>query len=209
LQSSFPANHCFAVGVTGGAASGKSTVVRLLQEAIGWETCSADAIVHELLATDYAVREEIAAAFGPDVIGPDLSVDRSKLGKIVFASPEKRHTLEAILHPKVREAWRREVRRAQADHSSILVEIPLLFETRAEKFLDLTIVVGCSAVIQLQRLIHNRNLEPERAEGMLAAQMKTEEKVTLADFVLWNDGSTEALQNQARLLAKQFQILAT
>jgi dephospho-CoA kinase len=130
-------------------------------------------------------------------------LQRPTLRSIVFADPDKRKALEAILHPAIRRAWLDLAHTVRSEQRKpwLAVDIPLLFETSAESHFDEIIVVACSPQTQMSRLIDNRHFAPGLAESMIASQLPLAAKVERADFVVWNDGSREALDTQAGLIA--------
>jgi dephospho-CoA kinase len=183
------------LGLTGGIATGKSTVFRILRDRTGIPFFDADACVHESLAAD----ADIKAAVRREFTLPDAPIDRRALGQIVFRDPEARRRLEAILHPAVREKWQAMAAECRGANRHFLADIPLLFETAANNAFDTTIVVAASPAIQRQRLA-GRGIEPEIIEGMLASQWPIGQKVCSADHVIWNDGSLAELERQCELL---------
>jgi dephospho-CoA kinase len=190
------------LGLTGGIATGKSTFApRLLREIPGARYFDSDACVHELLAGDDGVRESILAAFGSAALGDDDRPSRSRLRAIVFSSDERRKTLESILHPAVRAAWTALAATARANGEWLVVDIPLLYETGAEKEFDRVIVVACPPETQRKRLISERGLALELAETIMAAQLDVGIKTQRADHVIWNDSTVSNLDGQTRLLA--------
>lgn len=187
-----------AIGVTGSVAAGKSTVTQGLATLLGCGWFSSDQEVHRLLADDPGVASELERAFGPEILDSNQKVDRAVLRELVFKDKERRTLLEQILHPKVRAAWKQELKK----NRSRLVEIPLLFETRAERSFTTVIVVGCSWNVSLQRITEGRRVPRTTAESILRAQMPLQEKMSRADLVIWNDGSNALLQSQLDLAAQ-------
>jgi len=183
------------LGLTGGIATGKSTVSRILRDRTGIPFFDADACVHDLLATD----ADITATVQREFALTDAPIERRALGKIIFRDPEARRRLEAILHPAVREKWQAMTADCRAANRDFLADIPLLFETGANTVFDTIVVVAASPAIQLQRLA-GRGFEPEIIEGMLASQWPIGQKISLADYVIWNDGSLAELERQCELL---------
>ena len=183
------------LGLTGGIATGKSTVARILRGRTGIRFFDADVCVHELLAAD----ADITSAVRREFALPDAPIDRRALGKIVFNDPDDRRRLEAILHPAVREKWKAIAAECRANNRDFLADIPLLFETGANTAFDITILVAASPAVQRQRL-SERGVEPEIIEGMLASQWPIGQKVALADHVIWNDGPLAELERQCELL---------
>lgn len=177
------------IGLTGGIASGKSTVSRMLRE-LGAPVIDADAIVHRLQAPGTPVTLAIAAEFGPDIIRPDGALDRAALGRIVFADKEARSRLEAIVHPAVRrqmqdeaEAYRRQ------GHPAAVLDVPLLIEGGLHRTVDRVWLVYVDRETQLARLMARDGLSRAEAELRAAAQMSLEEKRAFADLIIDNRGS--------------------
>ncbi|MCC6485787.1 MAG: dephospho-CoA kinase [Armatimonadetes bacterium] len=173
-----------SVGLTGGIASGKSTVLAMLAER-GARTVSADGIVHRLLAESLDLKDAVCRAFGQAVLDQDGAVDRAALAKVVFSDETRRKRLEALVHPLVRS----EVESWLAEDTGIrtinVAEIPLLFETGSSYSFDLTVVVWTQQNLQLRRL-QNKYLDPVEAQSRIAAQMSLDEKAVRADFVVHN-----------------------
>ncbi len=186
-----PAARVPFVGLTGGMASGKSTALAALGE-LGAATLSADAVVHELLATD-EVRDAVAARLGKEVV-VDGVLDRAAMGARVFASDADRQWLEELLWPRVRErvaAWREEREAADPPPPMIVVEVPLLFESGQETIYDHTIAVVADETVRAERA---GSREHEGVEGRTGRQLSQEEKSQRADFTVRNDGTREELR---------------
>ena len=178
------------IGLTGGIAAGKSEVLRALGE-LGAETLSADAVVHELLGTA-EVRERLVERWGPEVAAGD-SVDRNKVGAIVFADPAELAWLESELHPLVGErvgAWAAAL---PAETELAVVEVPLLFETAMEDGFDATVAVVAEEGVRAERA---GGRELGELEGRGARQLGQDEKASRADFVIRNDGSLADLRRE-------------
>ncbi|MBV9492397.1 MAG: dephospho-CoA kinase [Verrucomicrobia bacterium] len=176
-----------AIGITGGVATGKSTVSQLLFQRVGDRlpvaVFSADLEARRLTEADFVVQDEIRAAFGEAVFDSERKLVREKLRALVFGDAAARKTLEKILHPRIREAWVSRLRGREL----LLAEIPLLYETQAEKHFDSIIVTACSRESQIERLTTGRNLTHELAARIIDAQMPLEEKVRQADWLVWTD----------------------
>lgn len=190
-----------AIGITGGVATGKSTFLRALSERLPVKCFDADRCVHELFESDQAVQEAIRDQFGADVLAEKGEVQRSRLRQIVFGDEKARNWLEALIHPRVRERWVFLARRSQAEKEIRFFDIPLLYETSAETEFDRVLVIACSPEIQRNRLTQNRGLAPELIARMIGAQLGLPAKAARADHVVWNDGSTASLAEQAQLFA--------
>jgi dephospho-CoA kinase len=185
------------VGLTGGIASGKSTVDGML-ERLGARVIDADALAHDLLRPGCPERDKVVERFGPGVIGPGGGVDRKALGAIVFADARARADLNAILHPAVRreEARLRETYR-QAGGGIVITDAALLVETGRHVEYDRLVVVACDASLQMARLLaRDPGLHATEAERRLAAQAPLAEKMAAADYVIETSGSLSDTEEQ-------------
>jgi dephospho-CoA kinase len=189
------------IGVTGGIGSGKSTFSRMLAEKLSSRLFDADAASRELLESDPAVRERITSELFAEAYTPDGHPDRAAIRRLVFHDPAAKVRLESILHPRIRERWTQLAEECRQNAATLVVEIPLLFETGAEHFFDHIVVVACSHETQLARTAA-RGLPRDEAESIIRSQLPLERKTSLAHFVVWNDGSLTNLENQASELAK-------
>lgn len=190
------------LGLTGGVGSGKSTCAGLLR-ARGIPVVDTDDLARGLVEPGEPALAEVAAAFGPELLDAGGRLRRAELARLVFADANARRRLEAILHPRVRELWRRQVELWRGEkHALVTVVIPLLFEVGAERELDAVLCVGCSAGVQRKRLRERGWPEPQ-IDRRLAAQLSLEEKMLRADYVLWNDAGLELHEAQLeRLLGR-------
>lgn len=187
------------IAITGGIGAGKSAFTRQLALLAGAESIDTDQCARDLLDHDPEVACDLRKNFGETIFNAGGSVNRAALREAVFKSSERRLTLEAILHPRIRSAWTGWVEERRDGGTILLVEIPLLYETTATGLFDYAIVVGCSRRSQLHRLTEGRQLSLETVERMLASQWTIEEKIARGDFLIWNDGDRAALQTQAAL----------
>lgn len=182
------------IGLTGGIATGKSTVSRLLR-ARGYAVIDADQLSREVVQIGTEAHREIASAFGPDAISDSGELDRKKIGAIVFSDRSKLALLESIIHPRVR-------RRAQELRDELAAEgrevafydVPLLFEKNMKGLFDRTVVVACSPETQLRRLILRDGFPEEEAKRRVASQIPIAEKTKLADDVIRNEGGMDELE---------------
>jgi dephospho-CoA kinase len=183
------------VALTGGIATGKSYVLDQFRRR-GVPCLDADELAHGVTAAGTEATAAIAERFGADILAADGAVDRRKLGPIVFADPAARRELEAIVHPAVHRAISMAVRASELmGDALVVVDIPLLFETGAEKTFDKVIVTACAPQTQLARLIE-RGLTEDAARQRLAAQWSTDRKVAKADYVVTTDGTFEDTNRQ-------------
>ena len=185
------------VGLTGGIGSGKSEVARRLAEH-GAVLIDADVAARQVVEPGSPGLAQIAAAFGDEVLRPDGSLNRERLGEIVFGDPGLRGKLNAIVHPLVRE-WMQEAERAavQTDGDAIVVhDVPLLAESRGKAGFDAVIVVDVPPDLQLERLVSQRGMAAEQASARMAAQASREQRLAVADIVVDNSGSLDDLDRR-------------
>ena len=191
----------FRIGLTGGIASGKSTVANLFA-ALGASIVDTDLLAREIVAPGSALLAQVAAHFGPAVLGPDGSLDRRELRSRVFADPAERAWLEALTHPAIRELT--DTRCEAASGPYVIVAIPLLVETSAAARFDRVLVVDCDPELQLARLAARDGASREEAERMLAAQAPRSARLAVANDVIHNDGDLASLRDQVGKLHRQY-----
>jgi dephospho-CoA kinase len=187
------------VGLTGGIASGKSLVAKVFQD-LGAHVIDADKIVHELLEPGQQAWEEVVEYFGPGIVFPDKTIDRRKLGEIVFNHAEKRTWLNQCLHPKVFAAYSSRVKHLceRAPHAIIVLDAALLIETGYHKKMDRIVVVYATQEQQMERLTSRDRFSREQALVRIRSQMPLSEKRKQADYVIENTGTREETEHQAR-----------
>ncbi len=197
------------VGLTGGIASGKSLVAKLLKD-LGAYVIDADEIAHEVIQPGTPAYREILQQFGEGVLGKDRTIDRSRLGQMVFSDPTRRDVLEGIVHPRVfavEEARRREI--AQQDPQAVVIfDAPLLIETRAHELMDRVIVVYADRKTQLKRLKERDRLDPEEAKRRISAQLPLSDKKLYADYVIDGMASPQEVAIQTEAIYKELKALA-
>jgi dephospho-CoA kinase len=177
------------VALTGGIGTGKSYVRTRLAEH-GIPTLDADVLAREAVAAGSSGLAAVAARFGTDVLLPDGSLDRRALGAVVFADAQARADLEAIIHPRVRDATTTWLDRlATAGESLAVVDIPLLYETGRDRDFDRVIVTSCPRSQQVARVVERDGLTPAQAEARIDAQLSTDAKVQRGDFVIDTGGT--------------------
>jgi dephospho-CoA kinase len=186
-------------GLTGGIASGKSLVTRVLRD-LGAHIIDADKIVHELLAPGQDACREVVGHFGKEIQLPDGSIDRRKLGDIIFNHPEERSWLNQCIHPRVFEAYNHQVRHIseRQPDAIVVMDAALLIETGYHKHVDRLIVVYANQKDQMKRLMERDRFTLEQAMARISSQMPLEEKREYADFVIENTGTREATEQQTR-----------
>jgi dephospho-CoA kinase len=186
------------IGLTGGIASGKSTVATILKQ-LGAAVSNADELSREVVQPGKGAWKEIVETFGANVLQSDKTLDRKKLRAVVFDNPDARKKLEAIIHPKVRALAEEKIRElAAAGRSIIVYEVPLLFEGQLHHWLRPVILVACDINTQRQRLRDRDQLTNTEAQQHIDAQMSLEEKRKLADYVIENNGNIEELEQQVK-----------
>jgi dephospho-CoA kinase len=190
------------LGITGGIASGKSTFRKLLLQHIRAESFDADACVSELLDEDESVRKQILEKIHPAAYGAGGRPDRALLRELIYQDADKKRTLEAILHPIVRDRWLTKAQEASTANEIFVVDIPLLFETSAESLFDRIITVGCSTETQHARLSGRPGMTREISKKIIASQMPIGVKVSRSHHVIWNDGALDALTAQTELFSR-------
>ncbi len=190
------------VALTGGIGAGKSTVTARLVEH-GARVIDADEVAREVVAPGTPALQAIVEAFGAEVLGADGSLNRVALGEIVFADPEARNTLNAIVHPAVRKRSQELFAQAQAnDPQQIVVyAVPLLVESRGADSFDLVVVVDAPAPQRISRLVEHRGLSLDDATARVNAQASDDERLAIADVVIDASGSLETTQLAADQLA--------
>ncbi|KAB2972208.1 dephospho-CoA kinase [Streptomyces sp. SS1-1] len=184
------------VGLTGGIGAGKSEVSRLLVEH-GAVLIDADRIAREVVAPGTPGLAAVVEAFGEDVLAADGSLDRPRLGAIVFADPERLAVLNSIVHPLV-GARSRELEEAAAGDAVVVHDVPLLTENGLAPLYDLVIVVDAGPDTQLDRLTRLRGMTEEDARARMAAQATREQRRAIADIVIDNDVPLEELRRRVK-----------
>ena len=184
----------YRVGLTGGIGAGKSEVSRRLS-AQGAVVIDADAIAREVVEPGTPGLAEVVAAFGPEVLLPDGSLDRPRLGDLVFADPDLRARLNGIVHPLV-GARMRELEESAGPGSIVVHDVPLIAENNMAGAYDLVVVVDVPPRLQLDRLVRHRGLTREQARARMAAQASREQRPGIAGIVVDNSGSLAELDRQ-------------
>jgi dephospho-CoA kinase len=182
------------VGLTGGVASGKSTVAAILRD-LGALVIDADVLAREVVAPGTPGLDAVVRAFGPEVVGPDGALDRGRLGSIVFADPALRADLEAIIHPLVR-ARAHEIEEAAPAGVLVVQDIPLLVESGQASSFDAVLVVDVPEDVQVDRAVRERGWTEEQARSRVAAQVTRGDRLAAATHVIDNTGTLEDLRQR-------------
>ena len=186
----------YIIGLTGGIASGKSTVSGILSS-LGAYIIDTDKIAREIVEPDEAAWQEIAHCFGKAILLPDQQINRKLLGEIVFDKSAARTQLEKIMHRRIREKVTAEIEQARDRHKAIVVlDVPLLLEAGWQELVDTVWVVYVNETTQLVRLMKRNNLSPEQAKARIKAQMSLKEKCSYADLIIDNNDDPENTRQQ-------------
>lgn len=193
------------IGLTGGIASGKSTVSAMLRE-LGAHVIDADQVARDVVAPGTPALAEIQARFGPAVLHEDGALDRKKLGAIVFADPDARRALERITHPRIAAATQQEIARlAAAGVDPVIYDAALIVENRLYTWMQGLIVVSVPPEVQVARLMIRDDIDEAAAQARIAAQLPLAEKVAVATHVIDNSGTRADTEAQVRALWERLQ----
>ncbi|MEU6081874.1 dephospho-CoA kinase [Streptomyces sp. NPDC047108] len=185
------------VGLTGGIGAGKSEVSRLLAS-YGAVIVDADKIAREVVEPGTPGLAAVVAEFGPEILTGDGTLDRPKLGGIVFNDPERLRALNAIVHPLVGARSAELEASARGEDAVVVHDVPLLAENGLSKLYDLVVVVDASTETRTDRLVRLRGMAEDEARSRMAAQATREQRLAVADLVIDNDGPLDALEPQVR-----------
>ncbi|MCJ7839758.1 dephospho-CoA kinase [Lederbergia sp. NSJ-179] len=194
------------IGLTGGIASGKSTVSHLFKNK-GFTIVDADLASRKVVEPEQPAYKKIVQFFGDSILLSDRRLDREKLGSIIFHNENKRQTLNAIVHPAVREQmenWKNDA--IASGKQTIIYDIPLLFESKLTNLVEKTLVVFVEEQIQLKRLMERNGLSESDALARMASQMPLQQKAKLADAVIDNNGPIEKTQEQVERIIKEWKL---
>jgi len=193
------------IGLTGGIASGKSTVAELFAE-LGATVIDTDIIAREVVMPDQPALAEIRDAFGESMLNADGSLDRAAMRRLVFADEEARRRLEAIVHPRIQDETRRQSDQTGGVYQ--LIVVPLLVESPLRSFVDRILVVDCNEDTQMARLLARDAESADQARRILAAQASREERLAIADDVVNNDADLASTRSQVAALHEIYRTLA-
>jgi dephospho-CoA kinase len=195
------------IGLTGGIASGKSTVTKMIRE-LGIPVIDADQVARDVVKVGEEAYTQIVATFGQDILQANGEIDRAKLGAIVFHNEQERKKLNAIVHPAVRRRMMAEKEEyVQSGAKTIVLDIPLLFESELTHLIDKVIVVYVDDEVQLERLMKRNGFSKEEALARIRSQMPLREKVKKADAVINNNGTVEETKQQLLQILREWDAL--
>lgn len=192
----------FVVGLTGGIASGKTTVANLFHQHFGIEIVDADVIAREVVAPGSKGLKAIESKFGSSVLLENGNLDRSKLREIIFSDPSQKAWLDQLLHPMIRANMLAELANTTSEYA--LLVIPLMVENHLQHLADKVVVVDVDEATQLERTVARDNVALEQAQAIVAAQASREQRLAIADFVIKNDTENQKLLPQITDLHQKF-----
>ena len=195
------------IGVTGGIASGKSTISTMIKE-LGFTVVDADLAARAVVEPGEPAYNEVVATFGKEILHEDGSINRGLLGKIIFHDKEKRLQLNAIVHPAIRAYTQRQKEEAFARGEHVVfMDVPLLFEGKLTNTVDVSLLVYVDDEIQLQRLMERNGLAKEEALARIHSQMPLAEKRALADEIINNNGTIEESRQQLMKILQKWNVV--
>ena len=192
------------IGLTGGIGSGKSTVANMFNKK-GIPVVDADAIAREVVEPGKKAWEKIVEHFGKEILLPDNNIDRKKLGSIIFNDVHQRKRLNDITHPIIILEIMNKAKELEKKHHQVIVDIPLLFESKREPLFDLIIVVYADKKTQLQRLMERDHLSEKEALQKIEAQFDLEQKKEKADIIIYNDKGLDNTEKQIDEIIKNWE----
>ena len=195
------------IGLTGSIASGKSTVSKMFND-LNIPVVDADKLSREVVEPGEEAYREIVRQFGDTILHKDNTINREKLGSIVFTDEKKRKQLNNIVHPAVRKAMQKEKDELiEAQERCIVLDIPLLYESNLTHYVEKIIVVYVDEAVQLKRLMKRNGYSEEEAMQRIKSQLPVKEKASLADAVIDNNGTINESYEQLQSLLKKWQVL--
>lgn len=196
------------IGLTGSIASGKSTVAQMLAS-YELPIVDADKVARQVVEPGSETLAKIAEAFGADVIAPDGTMDRAKVGAIIFHDESQRTVLNGIIHPAIRAEMLRQRDEHLANGAAhVVMDIPLLFESKLQHFVEKILVVSVNEEVQLARLIERNQLTEDEARARIATQIAVTEKETGADAVIYNNGTVEQSAAQLEQILRDWHVIS-
>ncbi|TYS58992.1 dephospho-CoA kinase [Sutcliffiella horikoshii] len=194
------------IGLTGGIASGKSTVANMLRDK-NIPIVDADIVAREVVEIGTDTYKELVKEFGTEILNDDKTLNRPKLGSIIFQDETKRQKLNNIMHPSIRTSMKEKTQKFLEDgHEVVVMDIPLLFESKLTHLVDKTLLVYVTEATQLKRLMERNDLSEKEATDRIRSQMPLTEKVKLSHAVIDNNGSVTKTEQQLNQILKEWQI---
>ena len=190
----------FRVGLTGGIASGKSTISRLFSD-LGITVIDTDIISHQLMQINQAAYIQAKQHFGIDILNEDGSIQRSILRQIIFDQPQQKEWLEKMIHPLIRQETVEQINNV-ASGDYVLIVVPLMFETGFNQLVDHVIAIDCPAETQLKRLLERDKIDSQLSKKMIAAQMDNQSRLSKADSILQNSDNRNRRQDVLQIHLK-------
>ncbi len=200
------ATNVFRVGLTGGIACGKTTVADMFA-ALGAQIIDTDELAREVVEPGEPALESVIEHFGSAILDDDGRLDRRALRHLVFSDPEKRHLLEQIIHPAIRQRMIESSAIVRGPYQVLI--IPLLVESHSDGHVDRVLVVDCDEEVQIRRLMNRDHESRETAENMLAAQISRQDRLDHADDIIDGGSNLEALQQRVKQLDQYYRELTT
>ncbi len=197
------------VGLTGGVASGKTTVARMFEKE-GAYLIDADQIARDLVQPHRPAWKEILRAFGKEVLGKEGAIDRKRLADLAFSDPDQRSILNGILHPRIKREVGRRTRQIEREdpRAVVIFDAPLLVETGFHREVDRVVVVTSRETQQIERLKKRAGVSEEQTRRIISSQMVPEKKMEIADFVIRNEGSLETTRRRVREIFRELRRIA-
>ncbi|WP_159739300.1 dephospho-CoA kinase [Vibrio atypicus] len=192
----------FVVGLTGGIASGKTTVANLFNQLYNIDIVDADIVAREVVEPNSAGLNAIIDKFGRSILRNDGTLDRAKLREIIFAHPDEKEWLNQLLHPMIRAKMLDDLDKTRSEYA--LLVIPLMAENGLQSLADTVIVVDVEEETQLRRTIDRDNVDHKQAKAILASQATREQRLAIADHVIKNDTENQKLLPQITELHQKF-----
>lgn len=194
------------IGLTGSIASGKSTISAMLKEK-GYPIIDADLVARLVVEPGTSTLSEIERVFGDQVMNKDGTLNREVLGQLIFHEPAKRKQLNDLMHPAIRaEMLRQRDELLERGEQTLIMDIPLLFESHLQHFVDKILVVSVTEEMQLQRLMQRNSLSEEEAKARIQSQLPISEKEKGADAVIYNNGSIEQSKGQLERIIAEWDV---
>lgn len=200
------ATNIFRIGLTGGIACGKTTVADMFA-ALGAQIIDTDELARDVVEPGEPALESVIEHFGSTILDDDGRLDRRALRRLVFSDPEKRHVLEQILHPAIRQRMIESSAIVRGPYQVLV--IPLLVESHSDGHVDRVLVVDCDEEVQIRRLMNRDHESRETAENMLAAQISRQDRLDHADDIIDGGSNLEALQQRVKQLDQYYRELTT